>query len=310
MSSISETVTVEIDGRTISASADRSVLEVAREHGVDIPTLCHMDDLEPTAACRTCLVEDQDSGELVAACAQPVRDGLTVETHNERLQRSRRTTIELLLEENCVDCLTCEQRGDCELAELAYEYDVDLSAYREGGSQFPTMDDNPYFELDHDKCILCGRCVRTCEEIRFTSAIGTYGRGMDTRVGPPLGRSLTDGPCAFCGDCVDACPTGALVATDRIGAGREADLESTTTTCTYCGVGCRLDLKTDGEQVVDVSPVDEPDDAPANGRRLCVKGRFGFDFIDDEERLERPLIKEDGAFREATWEEALSYTAE
>ncbi|MFB6112900.1 MAG: formate dehydrogenase subunit alpha [Halodesulfurarchaeum sp.] len=310
MSQATESITVEIDGRTIDARPDQTVLEVAREHDIDVPTLCHMDELEPTAACRTCLVENQETGDLAAACAQPVEDGLSIETHNDRLYDSRRTTIELLLEENCVDCLTCEKRGDCELADLAYEYDVDLTEYGGEGSPFPTMDDNPYFELDHDKCILCGRCVRTCEEIRFNSAIGTYGRGMETRVGPPLGRSLTDGPCEFCGDCVDACPTDALVAKDRIGRGRESDLETTETICAYCGVGCRLELKTDGNEIVDVSPLDDPDSAPANGRRLCVKGRFGFDFVNDEERLEHPLIKEGGEFREATWEEALEYTAE
>lgn len=305
-----DTVSLELDDRSIEASPDQTVLEVAREHDIDVPTLCYLEELEPAAACRLCLVEDTETGELTAACARPVEDGLSVEVHNDRLFESRRQTLELLLEENCVDCLSCEQRGDCELATLAYRLGVDLGDYRDGASRFPTMDDNPYFQLDHDKCILCGRCVRTCEEVRHTAAIGTYGRGTETRVGPPLGRSLTDGPCSFCGDCVDACPTGALMAKDRLGTGRETDLETTETVCTYCGVGCRLELKTDGEEVVDVAPVDEPASAPANGRRLCVKGRFGFDFINDEDRLTGPLVREHGELREASWEEALEYTAE
>jgi len=305
-----ETVEVTIDDETYDVDENATVLAAATRNGIEIPTLCHMDGLADTAACRMCLVETGDGGDPVAACSLPVEDGMTVRTQTDRLRRSRKNTIELLLSENCADCLTCEQRGGCELAELAYEYDVDMEAYAGGGGRFEPMTDNPYFELDHDKCILCGRCVQACDEVRHNSAIGFTGRGMETKVSPPLDRSLVDTECKFCGQCIDSCPTGALTAKDRIGAGRESDLETTSTICTYCGVGCRIEFKHMDGEIVDASIVDDPETAPANGNRMCVKGRFAWDFVNDDERLTQPLIREDGELREASWEEALDYTAE
>lgn len=303
-----ETVTVEIDGKTYQASPEATLLQVARENDVFLPTLCDFRGLEPTAACRLCLVEtDQD--DLVAACTHPVSDGLSVQTSTDRLYDLRRNTIQLLLEDNCPDCLTCEARGDCELAELAYTFDVELPKGDEE-SRFEPIDDNPFFRLDHDRCILCGRCVRSCEEVRGQSVIEFLGRGMETRVGTAFDRSLSDVDCKFCGQCVDACPTGALVAEERIGAGRSTDLETTSTICTYCGVGCRLELHTADNEVVDVSTVSDPSTAPVNRDRLCVKGRFGFDFINDDDRVERPMIREQGELQETTWTEALEYVAE
>ncbi len=303
-----QAVMVEIDGETYQATPDSTVLEVAREQNIFLPTLCDFQGLEPTAACRLCLVETDD-GELVSACTYPVSDGLSVRTSTDRLESHRRNTIQLLLADNCPDCLTCEARGDCELATLAYEYDVELPM-GDGESRFSPLADNPFFRLDHDKCILCGRCVRSCDAVRNQSIIEFMGRGMETRVGTAFDRSLTDTDCKFCGQCVDACPTGALEATERLGAGRATDLETTSTICTYCGVGCRLELRTNDNQVVDASTVSDPSTAPANGNRLCTKGRFGFDFINDEERVEEPLIREDGEFHAATWEEALEYVAD
>lgn len=301
-------IKVEIDGETYQAAEDSTLLDVARENDIFLPTLCNFQGLEPTAACRLCLVETEQ-GDLVAACTHPVSDGLSVQTNTDRLNDHRRNTIKLLLKDNCPDCLTCEERGDCELAELAYKYDVELPR-GDGETRFEPIEDNPFFTLDHDKCILCGRCVRSCDEIRDQSVIEFMGRGMETHVGTAFDRSLEDVDCKFCGQCVDACPTGALKAKERIGAGRATDLETTSTICTYCGVGCRLELHTNGNQVVDASTVSDPSTAPANGDRLCTKGRFGFDFINDEERVERPLIREDGELTEITWEEAIEYVTD
>ncbi len=302
MNSTSDSITITVDDRQIDAYPGETVLEAAKRNDIYIPTLCNMDWIEPVGSCRICLVELPEEDNLVAACTHPVRDGLKVQTHNEKLRDYRKTTLELILSNNSVDCLTCEQRGGCELAELCYEYDVVPDRFQGEKMEYPRMTDNPFFEMDHDKCILCGRCVRVCDQLRFCTAIDFSERGFATKVGPPFGRSLTEGTCEFCGQCVDACPSGALTAKMRLGRGRDIDLESTSTICTYCGVGCRLLIHTRGDQIVDVSPDEE---APVNDIRLCLKGRFGFDFVNREDRLKTPLVKENGGFREASWEEAL-----
>ncbi|MFW6071455.1 MAG: formate dehydrogenase subunit alpha [Candidatus Bipolaricaulota bacterium] len=298
---------MKIDGEEVTGEKGDTVLDVAKKNGIEIPTLCDMDQLEPTGACRMCLVELVNSDEVVTSCTQPASDGMEVETENERLERSRKLNLELLLSNTEVDT---ECKGDetrCELAELASQYDLNPERFEGEERSHPKMDDNPFFELDHDKCILCGRCVRACDEIRGRSAIDFVNRGFETKVAPPLDRSLTEGTCQFCGQCVDACPSGALTSNMRLEKGNPNEVESTSTVCTYCGVGCRMEVKTRDGEVVDVAPDPE---APANDIRLCSKGRFGFDFVNRDDRLTEPLIKEDGEFREASWEEALDLVSE
>ncbi len=301
-----KTIELEINGQPAQGKEGDTILEVANKNGIDIPTLCNMDEIEPSGACRMCLAE-LESGELVTSCTHPARDGMKVETENERIHNLRKLNLELQLTNTEVD-MDCE--GDetrCELANLVREYDLEPERFEGEKRSHEKIDDNPFFELDHDKCILCGRCVRVCDEIRERSAIDLIGRGFDTKVAPPLDESLTEGTCQFCGQCVDACPSGALTSKMRIDQGNPNEVESTSTVCTYCGVGCRMDVKTRDGEVVDVAPDPE---APANDIRLCSKGRFGFDFVNRDDRLTQPLIKEDGEFREASWEEALDLVSE
>lgn len=297
-----KTIELEIDGKTVKGNKGDTILEVARQNGIEIPTLCHMDQLEPTGACRMCLVELVENDELTTSCTRPAENGMVVETQNQRIRKARKLNLELLVSNNneIIDCDTDETR--CEFAKLLKEYDVDVDYFKGEKRGHDKIEDNPFFELDHDKCILCGRCVRTCEEIRGRSAIDFVGRGFETKIAPPMDRSLTEGTCQFCGQCVDSCPTGALTSKIRIKQGDPADLEKHSIVCTYCGVGCRMNVYTRDNEVVDVSPDPE---APANDIRICSKGRFGFDFVNREDRLKTPLIKKDGEFTEATWEEAL-----
>lgn len=303
--SSTDTIMVYFDGRPVEGKQGETLLEVAKKNGIRIPTLCHMDWIKPSGSCRMCLVEFEN-GALVTACTHPAADGMKVTTQNEKLMDYRRTTLELLLSDHRADCITCEKNGGCELADLCYEYGVETERYGGEKRKIRVMEDNPFIILDHEKCILCGRCVRVCEELRYRCAIGFYERGFRTYVGPPLNRSLTEGPCQFCGQCVDACPTGALMAKMRKRRGRAFDLKEVSTICPYCGVGCRVNVLTDGREIVDVAPDEE---APVNDIRMCVKGRFGFDFVNRQDRLKVPLIKENGTFREASWEEALDLIA-
>ena len=301
-----KTIELEINGQPAQGKEGETILEVAQKNGVEIPTLCNMEQIEPSGACRMCLAE-LESGELVTSCTHPARDGMKVETENERINNLRKLNLELQLTNTEVD-MSCE--GDetrCELANLVREFDLQPERFEGEKRSHEKLDDNPFFELDHDKCILCGRCVRVCDEIRERSAIDLIGRGFDTKVAPPLDESLTEGTCQFCGQCVDACPSGALTSKMRIDKGDPNEVESTSTVCTYCGVGCRMDVKTRDGEVVDVAPDPE---APANDIRLCSKGRFGFDFVNRDDRLTQPLIKEDGEFREASWEEALDLVSD
>ncbi|MBS3765588.1 molybdopterin-dependent oxidoreductase, partial [Candidatus Bipolaricaulota bacterium] len=296
-----KSIELKINGEPVEGLEGDTILEVAQKNGIDIPTLCNMDEIEPSGACRMCLAE-LESGDLVTSCTHPAQDGMKVETENDRINHLRKMNLELQLSNTEVDmdCVGDETR--CELTELVREYDLDPERFEGEKRSHPKMDDNPFFELDHDKCILCGRCVRVCEEIRGRSAIDFIGRGFDAKIAPPLDESLTEGTCQFCGQCVDACPSGALTSNMRLEKGNPNEVESTSTICTYCGVGCRMDVKTRDDEIVDVAPDPE---APANDIRLCSKGRFGFDFVNRDDRLTEPLIKENGEFREASWEEAL-----
>ncbi len=312
--------TITINGNEHEVAEDATILEAAREHGYDIPTLCHHPHLSNVGACRMCLVEDENSGELFPSCTTPVRDGMNIsadEEENERLFQSRRLVVKLLLSDHPNDCMTCEADGSCKLQDLAYHYDVEMEDESLGipkeTPRFEIESDNPFIEHDPDKCILCGRCVRVDNEVQCSDAIEFVERGFSARVGSALKKDLgsDESSCVFCGQCVQQCPTGALQFKPSQGKGREYQLEHTETTCGYCGVGCQLDLKTLDNEVVEVEGVSR-EGLPNPLGETCVKGRFGYDFLDDPDRLTKPLIKDEetGEFEEVSWQEALEYTAD
>ncbi|MEF8797964.1 MAG: 2Fe-2S iron-sulfur cluster-binding protein, partial [Candidatus Bipolaricaulota bacterium] len=214
-----KTIKLEINGKTVEGKEGDTVLEVSQKNGIDIPTLCQMDEIEPTGACRMCLAELEETGELITSCTHPASDGLKVETENERLHNLRKLNLELQLTNTDVDMDCTGDETRCELTNLVREFDLDPDRFAGERRSHPKMEDNPFFELDHDKCILCGRCVRVCDEIRERSAIELVERGFQTKVAPPLDESLTEGTCQFCGQCVDACPSGALTSNMRIEKG-------------------------------------------------------------------------------------------
>ncbi len=300
-------VHITIDGRELTVPQSSTVLEAAEQVGIRIPQLCAHPSLKPIGACRMCLVEVEKQRTLQPACTFPVSEGMVVHTNSDSVREARRFVLELLLSDHPFDCMTCDQAGNCELQDLAYEYNVKTSPYEGEQHQYPIQDANPFITRDYNKCILCRRCVRACDEINGVEAIGLLNRGFDTKVGTPYDGCLTDSPCEFCGMCIEVCPTGALQPKQAIGRARAWEMETTTTICPYCGVGCALDLHVKNNEIIKVT---SNWDGPANNGVTCVKGRFGWDFVTSPERLTTPLIKKDGEFVEASWDEALDLIAD
>ncbi len=294
-------ITITIDNRKFTAEKPMTILNAAKAMGIDIPTLCYMEKLTPDGSCRLCVVEVTGQRNLKIACATEIMDGMEIFTRSERVLTARRTILELILSTHKVECLVCNAAGHCRLQEYCREYGVGESSFPAKPPAYPVDESNPFFNLDRNKCILCHRCVRVCSQLQGMYAIETVGRGMRTQISPEFLLPLDQSRCVSCGNCVSNCPVGAL--TPKNGYQYQVpQSKATRTVCAYCGVGCQLDLISSGGKIVGV----EPAPGPANDGLLCVKGKFGYNFIDSPRRLTQPLIKENGEFREASWEEAVA----
>ncbi|HIQ06234.1 MAG TPA: 4Fe-4S dicluster domain-containing protein, partial [Anaerolineae bacterium] len=284
------TINLTINGQSVVAKPGQTVLEAARDAGIHIPTLCYHPALPPVGYCRICLVEDKARGVQETSCTLQVHEGMVIETESPTVLEKRRLALELILSEHPLDCMTCEQAGNCELQDLAYEFGIKESSLPHKLHNYPVTDPNPFIERDYNKCIMCERCVSACRELNGVEAIYVFNRGFDAKIGTVFDGNLEDSPCEFCGQCVAVCPTGALTERQAKGRGRTWEMTKVTTTCGYCGVGCQFDLNIKDGQVVKVT---SNWDAPANGGMLCVKGRFGFEYINHPDRLTKPLVRKE-----------------
>jgi NADH-quinone oxidoreductase subunit G len=296
-----ESITLTINGQRIQSSPGKTILQIAQDNGFDIPTLCHHPKLSIVGACRLCLVEVENARGLMAACSTPAVHGMVIQTHSHKSVESRKSVLELLLSDHPLECMTCEAGGKCKLQNYAYEYNIKTMKYRAKERDFEMDSKNPFYIRDMRLCISCGLCVRVCDEVVGASALGFSNRGNETYVGPAFGKTIDESTCVSCGSCVQLCPTGALTTKHARNRRRTANINMVKTTCTYCGVGCQMNLMVDKNEVIGV----EPAEGPSNDGFLCVKGKFGFNFINHPDRLKTPLIRENGHLVEATWEEAL-----
>jgi predicted molibdopterin-dependent oxidoreductase YjgC len=270
-------VQLTVDGRPVSVTEGSTVLDACRRLGIDTPTLCHSDTLNPVNVCRVCVVELEGARTLVPACSRKVEQGMAIHTDSPRVQTSRRLVMELL--GSSVDLSTAPDA-------LAYveRYDAKPERFGPGSATVaqPAKLDNELYMRDYSKCILCYKCVEACgEQYQNTFAITVAGRGFDAHISTELDVPLPESACVYCGNCIAVCPTGALMPTHEYelrqsGEWKPEEQTQVDTVCPYCGVGCNLTLHVQDDAIVKVT---SPDDHDVTRGNLCVKGRFGFEFV-------------------------------
>lgn len=300
-------IKLTINGKTYETERGKTILEVARENNIWIPTLCYDRRLDPYGGCRICLVEVQGARQLLTSCTALAVEGMVINTESENVIKTRKGVLEYILSDHPLDCMTCEATGCCELQDLAYIMDVKGNKYREEGKKGGVIPDrNELIYRETPKCIRCGRCVRICGEVQQDYAIEFGGRGFQMWVATPFGESLLDGTCVLCGQCVSACPTAALFEKKAMGKGRSFQMKKVRSTCGYCSIGCQIDIHTNHDGIIKITS--EVGVVPNNGN-LCMKGRFAYDFVNHPDRLDIPMIRVNGNLEKASWEDAYDFVS-
>ena len=310
-------VQITIDGKSIEAREGGTVLQAARENGITIPTLCYHKDLSPVGSCRLCVVEVEGWRGQTASCTLQVQEGMHVLTESPTLALSRKMVLSLLWQ-NYYDAGYKSNGKESEFIHWVKYYDAELPQGYKPVPRYETdSDPNPFVWVDRNKCILCTRCIRACAEVQGRFVWGVGSRGSAATIIAGADTTMLAARCESCGACVAYCPTGALDSRMSMEVGLPDRV--VTTTCTYCGVGCQLDLNVKDGMVAGVTSNPE---APVNGMHLCVKGRYGYDFIHHPDRLKKPRVRKylleggerpnagRGEWVEVSWDTALEITAE
>uniref|UniRef100_A0A7C4XBJ6 2Fe-2S iron-sulfur cluster binding domain-containing protein n=1 Tax=candidate division WOR-3 bacterium TaxID=2052148 RepID=A0A7C4XBJ6_UNCW3 len=313
-----------IDGKEIHAQKGETVLEVCRREGIYIPTLCYHENLTPYGGCRLCIVEVEGNPRPMTACTLPVQNGMIIKTDTPLLKELRKFTLQLILSEHPYSCLICDKKencanymeciekepitfgckycsknGSCELQKLVEKFGIKKIPFTFRYRNLPIEDYDPFFERDYNLCVLCGRCVRACAELRHAYTIDFHHRGPKTLVGTAFNLPHIDADCQFCGVCVDVCPTGAM--RERYNKYLGKCEKKVKTHCLLCSIGCALNIEINDDKIIRTTPDKEP---------LCVRGRFGIaQLVNHPKRVTTPLAKKDGRIIEITWDEALDFAA-
>jgi NADH-quinone oxidoreductase subunit G len=300
---MADLVTVTINGRQIKAPAGTLLIEAAKKEGIEIPAFCYYEGYSLQAACRMCLVEVEKMPKLQPGCTLPVSEGMVVHTESPKVVDARKGTLEYLLSNHPLDCPVCDKGGECELQDMVFRYGAGESRFTEIKHHEPEKQWSPLVYYDPARCILCYRCIRVCDEGLGVGALGLSFRGVQAEIVPSNGDHLE---CDECGMCIDICPVGALTSGTYRYKSRPWEMNHVGTICTHCSNGCKTTLSVRNGEVMRANNRDR---SGINDEFLCVKGRFGYDFVHSEERLQSPLIRKDGKLVEASWGEALSHVA-
>lgn len=293
-------ISLVIDGKKLTVPDNYTVLQAAETIGIEIPALCYDPNLEIVSACRLCLIEIEGSKKLETSCSTKVREGMVVSTESEKVVKARTDVLQLLLDSHPNDCLTCQKAGECLLQKYAYRYDVKFREH--DGAMRPKLIDtsSPFILKDDSKCILCGKCVRTCSQIKVEREVLAFaGRGYDTKIVLDADQTFETSKCVSCNRCVAVCPVGALIDKRQLGKTRVWDSEINTVDCKSCSYGCEFEVLSKKGKKVAVRAK-----APANGRPLCLKGRLTTELM-NLDNPDKPYRKIDNEFKESTWSKAI-----
>jgi len=330
MNEENNTVTVNIDNKSFELKKGLTILQAAEQNNIYIPTLCAHKDLTPYGGCRMCLVEVEGARGFLTACTTPLVEGMVIRTHTDHIQKERREILELVLSEHTSSCLICDEKEECkksmttirkvgvttgcrycsnddkcELEEVVSRLQLNEINHPIYYRNLRVEKEDPFYDRDYNLCILCGRCVRICQEVRNANVLAFNQRGRHTVIGPAFDRTHTEAGCEFCGACVSVCPTGALA--EKSNKWNGVHEREQITTCALCGVGCQMRVLIKGDKVVGTVPAE---DDLINNEQLCVKGRFCVnELVNNYQRLRKPTKFQDGAKLKIEWDQAIEIAA-
>jgi NADH-quinone oxidoreductase chain G len=293
-------VNLTIDGKQVKVGKTATIYEAAKEAGIHIPVLCYAKKLLPYGACRVCLVEvEQMKGRLIPSCTTPVTEGMVVTTSTPEIVKVRKTVLEFLLVNHVIECPVCDKGGECDLQDLTYEFGLSTNRFEGEKFALPTDEINPLIERNMNRCVLCGKCARVCDEIVAYGSYSFINRGFESKIATAFDRGLN---CEFCGQCVSMCPVGAILPRPFKFKARPWQLKEVDSVCGYCGNGCTVTLGVLGDKVETIRFNDK---TGVNDGNLCIRGRFGYSYVNSGDRLTKPLLRKDGQLVEVDWKEAI-----
>src|SRR5437660_2188242 len=295
-------VTLNVDGKKLTAPAGTLLIEACKSVGIEVPSFCYYPNLSLQGACRMCLVKVEKMPKLQTACTTVISEGMIAITNNDEVRQARKSMVELLLGNHPLDCPVCDAGGECELQDMTFSYGAAESKFMEAKNHKDEQQWSPVVYFDRPRCILCYRCVRVCGEGMDVWALGVQNRGVVSVIAPNKEDHLE---CEECGMCIDICPVGALTSGAYRYKTRPWEMKHVGTICTHCGDGCKTTLGVRrSDSGMEIVRGDNRDKSGINNDFLCIKGRYGFDFADNDQRIKQPLIRKDGRLTPASWEEA------